>query len=98
MQCGHLITVRKLYDLRDLSAKMQLHTGIFCDLFQKIIPQDMGIIGVFLREKSTVTQPRLKIFLHRKCLAGDPAVLTEFQKFRRIRPGKMGGSSVDLLK
>ena len=58
----------------------------------------MGIIGIFLGEKSTIAQSRLEIFLHRKSLAGNPTIPAELQKFRRIRPGKMSRSSINLLK
>ena len=98
MQCGDLIAVRLFYDLCDLPPEVQLHSRIFRDLLHQMIPQDMGIVGILLGEKSSVAQPRLEIFFHRKRLTRDPAIPAELQKFRRIRPGKMSGSSINLLK
>ena len=98
VKCRHLITVRLLFDLRDLPSEMQLYAGIFCNLLHEVIPQNMGIVRIFLRQERSVTQARLKILFHRKRFAGDPRILAEFAELSCVCPGKMAGSRVDLLK
>ena len=94
----NLIAVTLFDDPADLPPELQLHIGQSADLLEQIVPQNMRVIGIFFRQKSAVTHAGLKILLRRQIHTGDPCALAELPKFPGIRPGKMTGCSVDLLK
>ena len=94
----YFIPIRLFHNASDFTAAEQFCSGIFLKLGQKVIPEDMGIIGVFLCQKGAVADSFSKVPVGGQRIAGDVRIPAEFMEFFCVRPGKMPGGCVDLFK
>lgn len=92
------VMVRPSLDPGDPAPALERDPAQPPQLLQEVGLQDLGVIGVFLRQERPVAHPRLEVPVHRHLLAPYPHRLAELMELLRICPGEVRRCGVDLLE